>query len=124
MGLVCESIEHGLAEPCIGEHLGPLREGQVGGDDDGCLLGSFSDNLEEQLSGDLGQRHIAQFIDDDQLDARPSGEHPAQSLFALGLDELVDQRGGGCKTHTPALTACRYRQAGGEMALAGTGIAD
>jgi hypothetical protein len=36
-----EPIEHGLTEPCVGEDLGPLGEGQVGGDDDSGLYGSL-----------------------------------------------------------------------------------
>jgi hypothetical protein len=61
--LVGEPIEHCLAEPCVGEDLGPLGEGQVGGDDDGGLLGSLCDDLEQQLGGDLGQWNVAKFID-------------------------------------------------------------
>ena len=35
-------------------------------------FGSLGDDLEQQFGGGLGQRHIAEFIDDDQLHARPS----------------------------------------------------
>ena len=62
--LVGEAIEHGLAEPCVREDLGPLEEGQVGGDDDSGLLGSLGDDLEERLSCHFGQRNVAEFIDD------------------------------------------------------------
>lgn len=51
MGLVGEPVEHGLAEPCVGEDLWPLREGQVGGDDNGCFFGSLGNDLEEQFGG-------------------------------------------------------------------------
>ncbi len=45
-------------------------------------------------------------------------------MFALGLDQLVDERGGGGEAHAPALTAGGDGEAGGEMAFAGAGIAD
>ena len=68
--LIGKSIKHGLAEPGVGEDLGPLREGQVGGHDDGGLLGPLGplgDHLEEQFGSDFGKRDIAEFIDDDQF---------------------------------------------------------
>jgi hypothetical protein len=119
--LIGEPIEHSLAEPCVGEDLGPLGEGQVGGDDDGGLLGSLCDDLEQQLGSDLGQWNVAKFIDDDQFHAGPAGQHAAQTLLPLCFDELVDERGGGREANSPALTTGSDRQAGGEMTLAGTG---
>ena len=65
MGLVGELVEHSLAEPCVGEDLWPLGEGQVGGDDDRGFFGSLGDDLKEQLSCDFSQGDIAEFIDDD-----------------------------------------------------------
>jgi hypothetical protein len=122
--LVGEPIEQGLAEPGVGEDLRPLGEGQVGGYDDGGLFGSLCDHLEEQLGGDFGQRDIAEFIDDDQLHAGLAGQHAPQTLLPLRFDELVDQRSGCGKAHSSALTTGGDRQAGGEMTLAGAGVAD
>ena len=42
----------------------------------------------------------------------------------MRLDELVDQRSGSRKAHSPTLTAGSDSQAGGKMTLAGTGISD
>ena len=53
--LVGEPVEHGLAEPCVGEDLRPLGVGQVSGDDDSGLFGSLRDHLEEQFGGDFGE---------------------------------------------------------------------
>jgi|SRR5271154_5150360 len=58
------------------------------------------------------------------LHAGPAGQHAAQTLLPLCLDQLVDERGGGGEAHTSALTADRDRQAGGQVTLAGAGIAD
>ena len=67
MCLIGEPIKHCLTEPGVGKDLGPLREGQVGGHDDGSLLGPLGDHLEEQLGSDFGKRDVAEFIDDDQV---------------------------------------------------------
>jgi hypothetical protein len=122
--LVGEPIEHGLAEPGVGEDLRPLGEGQVGCYDDRSLFGSLRDHLEEQLGSDFGQRDITEFIDDDQIHAGPAGQHAAQTLLPLRFDELVHQRRGGRKAHSPALTTGGDSQAGRKMTLAGAGIAD
>jgi hypothetical protein len=42
----------------------------------------------------------------------------------LRFDELVDQRRGRRKAHSPALTTGGDGQAGGKMTLAGAGVAD
>jgi hypothetical protein len=47
---VCDAIEQSLAEPSVGDHLGPLEKWQIGGQDHGRLLGSFSDDLEKEFS--------------------------------------------------------------------------
>ncbi len=70
------------------------------------------------------KRDIAEFIDDDQLHAGPAGQHAAQTLFALRFDELVDQRRGSRKAHSPPLTTGGDSQAGGKMTLAGAGVTD
>jgi hypothetical protein len=64
-----------MGEPvqqCAGEafravDFGPLLEGQVRGDEGRSALIALAELLEEQLGAGLGQRHEAQFIDDEQL---------------------------------------------------------
>src|ERR1039458_7436515 len=120
--LIGEPIEHGLTEPGVGEDLGPLREGHVGGHYYGGRLSPLGDYLEEQFGCAFGKRDIAELVDDDQLHTRPAGQHPAQALFPLRLDELVDQRSGSRKAHSLALTARSDSQAGGKMTLACAGV--
>jgi len=122
--LVGEPVEHGLAEPGVGKDLRPLGEGQVGGDDHGGLFRPLGDDLEEQFGGHFCQRHITEFIDNDQFNAGPTGQHAAQALFPLRFDQLVDQRGGGGEAHSPPLTAGGDGQAGSEMTFASAGVPD
>ena len=67
MRLIGEPVEHGLAEPGIGEDLRPFRKRQVGGHNDGRFLRPLGDDLEEQFGGNLGQRDIAQFSSEKRL---------------------------------------------------------
>ena len=41
MSAIGDSIDECLAEPSVGDHLGPFGEGQVGGQDDGGFFGPF-----------------------------------------------------------------------------------
>ncbi len=40
----------------IAEHAGPLSEGEVGGDDDGCALVKPADEVEQKLTAGLSER--------------------------------------------------------------------
>ena len=51
------------------EDLGPLVEGQVGGDQDGPALAALAEELEEQFRPDGGQGAEAQFVDDQQVES-------------------------------------------------------
>src|SRR5580700_1649017 len=72
VGAVGDTVEEGLAEAGVGEDRRPLRERQVGGDDDGGLLCPIGDDLEEHLGSDLGQGNVAHLIEGDQVPLLPS----------------------------------------------------
>ena len=71
-----DAIEDGLSEPGVGDHLGLLGEGQVGGQDDRGLLRSLSNEPEEELGAEVYHGHVAEFVDGDQLMAIPACESP------------------------------------------------
>src|SRR6202047_3804829 len=59
---VSDAVDQRLTEPGVGNHLGPFRERQIGGDDHGGLLGPFGDYLEQELRNELRQRYVDDFI--------------------------------------------------------------
>ncbi len=77
-----------LQRASIGDHLGPFGKGQVRGHDDGGLLGSFGNDLEEELRSQVGHRHIADFVDGDQVIAFPSSQYATQLQLLLGFDQF------------------------------------
>ena len=115
------------------EDLGPLIEGQVGGDQDGAPLVALAEDLKEEFRAGGGQGHEALFVDDQQAEA---GQLPLQveQLFLVpGLHQLVDQGGGGGEAHghsplaggqakpqelaTVKGGAIMYRRGGGELLM-------
>ena len=63
-----EAVQQGAGESLRAEDLGPLAEGQVGGDQDRPSLVALAEDLEEELSAGLGERYEAQLADDEQLE--------------------------------------------------------
>src|SRR6266446_7406801 len=86
------------------------------------FLGPFGDDLEQELRADLGQRYVADFIERAQIVTRPARQGATELQLMLGLDHLVDQRGGGGEAHPALLSASGDGQAGQQMGLAGASV--
>lgn len=78
VGSVGDAVEQRFAEPGVRNHLSPFRKGQIGGQDDGCLLRPFGDDLEEELCPEVCHGNIADLIDGDQVLSIPSCQYAAQ----------------------------------------------
>ena len=93
VNVVGEPVKQSAGEPLGAEHVGPLVEGQVGGDQDGAPFVALAEDLEEQFRSGGGQGDKAQLIDGHRYDA-PSW-FPSQGGylgFLRGYDHL--KRGG------------------------------
>jgi hypothetical protein len=60
--LVGEAVDDCLGEPRVVENLGPLAEGQVGGDDQRAAFVAFGEDLEDELGGAVGEGEVAEFV--------------------------------------------------------------
>ena len=67
---MCEAIEQGGGHLGIAEDAGPFSEGEIGRDDDRGSLIEKADQVEQQLAAGLGERQIAQLVEDDEVEAR------------------------------------------------------
>jgi len=90
-----DAVEQGACEPLGAEDLGLLVEGKIAGDQGRGALVSLADGLEEQLGAGLGEWHITEFIDDQQLLGGKLFLEAPQVLFVPSLDQFADQSGGG-----------------------------
>ena len=73
--VVGEAVQQRARQALRFDHLGPLIERQVGGDQDGAALVALGEDLEEQFRSGGGQGDEAQFVDDQQAEA---GQIPLQ----------------------------------------------
>ena len=71
MHVVGEAVQQRAGESFRPEDLGPLIEGEVGGDQDGAPFVALAEDLEEQFRPGGGQRHEAQLVDDEQSGGGP-----------------------------------------------------
>src|SRR5919106_3472534 len=86
-----EPVEESGGHLGIAEDARPLAEGKVGGDDDRGAFIEAADQVEQQLAAGLGERQIAELVEDDEVDA---GEVVGDAALAAGAGlglELVDE---------------------------------
>ena len=122
--MVGEAVEERAGEALGAEHLGPFVERQIGGDQGRAPLVALAEHLEQQLGAGLRQRHEAEFVDDQKLVGGELLLEPQQLLVIAGLDELVDQCGGGDEADREALLAGRQAETEGDVGLAGAAVAE
>jgi len=86
-----EAVEERGGHLRVAEDAGPFAEGEVCGDDDGCALVETADQMEEELAAGLGEGQVAEFVEDQEVEAAEEIGQPALAVGAgLGV-ELVDQ---------------------------------
>lgn len=68
--MVGEAVEECGRHLCVTEDGGPFAEGQVGRDDDRGALVEAADQVEQELAAGLGEGQVAQFIENDEVEAR------------------------------------------------------
>src|SRR5690606_40499326 len=91
-----QPVEQCAGEALGAEGLGPFIEGQIAGNQGRAALVTLRDQLEQQFGAGLGQRHKAQFVDDQQLVTGHLLLKAKQTALVAGLHHLTDQaRGGG-----------------------------
>ncbi len=122
--MVRETVEQRGRHLGVDEDAGPLAEAQIGGDDDRRALVEPADEMEEQLPAGLGEREVAQFVENDEVHA---GQIVGNTTLAAGARfgfEPVDEID---RSEEPAASAGANTTAGNrdrQMAFPRAGSAD
>jgi hypothetical protein len=91
IAVMSEAIEQRGDHLGVAEYARPFTEGETGGDDDRGALIKAADEVEQELAAGLGERQIAEFIEDDEVHAgQMICESPLPAAAGLGL-EWVDE---------------------------------
>ena len=99
-------------------------ERQIGCDDEAPALVAAADEAEQQVGAGLVERHVAELVDDDHVEAGELVEFPGQPPLLLRFDEQRGQLGGRQEPDPIVVVAAGHAQGDGEMGLAGTDAAD
>jgi hypothetical protein len=67
MDVMREAVEERAGEPLGTEHGRPLIERQIARDQRAASLVALAEDLEQQLGPSRRERHIAEFVDDQEL---------------------------------------------------------
>jgi hypothetical protein len=66
-----EPVEQRAGEPLGAEHGGPFVERQIAGDQGRAAFMALGEHVEQQFSAGARQRHVAQFVDDQEFYGTP-----------------------------------------------------
>src|SRR5471030_2122199 len=80
--MVSQAVEQRGGHLGVAEHAGPFTEGKIGGDDDRRALVEPADKMEQQLAAGLGERQVAELVEDDEV-------HPGQMLGDTTLPSIA-----------------------------------
>src|SRR3546814_19626888 len=75
----------------VAEELGPIGEGEIGGDEKRVVFVELADQVEQELAAGLAERQIAELVDDDEIIAQQLLGEAAAAAGGLLLLELVHQ---------------------------------
>ena len=124
VAVVSQAVEQRGRHLGVAEHARPFTEREIGGDDDGGALVEPADEMEQQLSAGLGERQVAEFVEDDEV-------HPGQMLgdttlpSVTGLDlQAVDEVDHVVEAAAGTRSDAASGDCDGHMCFAGAGSAD
>ena len=102
---VGESVEECAGESLVAEDLGPLLEGEVGRHQNALPFVGTAEHLEEQLGAGLGEGHVAELIENEQMLFLDAFEETFELPLFARFEKLGDESGHGEEAYVFALAA-------------------
>src|SRR5579859_2374477 len=124
MDFVGQPIEQCAGQTLGAEDFGPFVERQIAGYEDRGPLIASAEHLEQELRAGLGQRHVAELIDDQELVAGELLVQAQQPFLVAGFHELMHQSGGGGEPDRESLLAGGEAETERNVGLARAGVAE
>ena len=112
-----EAVKERAGEPLGAEHGRPLVEREIARDQRAAALVPLAEHLEQQLGPGRRERHIAEFVDDQQLVAGELTLKAQQTFFIARFVQLVDQGGRSGEADRETLLAGGQTEPEGHVVL-------
>ena len=90
-----EAVEERRGHFRVAEHGGPFAEAEVGGYDDADALVELAQQMEEQRTARGAEQQVAQFVEDDEIEAGQAFCDPPGLALGFFLFQSVDHLDGG-----------------------------
>ena len=81
-----------------------------------------AEHFEEEFGAGLGERDIAELVEDEEAASGQSLEDAFESAIVSGLDDLGDERGDGAEADVFSLGAGGMSEYGADVGLGGAGV--
>src|ERR1700737_5438260 len=95
MDMMREAIEKRAGQTLIAEDGGPFLEWQIRRDDGRATFVTLAEDLEEQFRAGLRERHIAEFVDDEQFDGGELRLEFQEAPLVARFHQLMNEAGRG-----------------------------
>ncbi len=120
---VGNAVEQRAGEAFVSEDLGPLLEGQVGGEDEALAFVGAAYYVEEEFGASFGERHVAEFVEHDEVEFLDAFKHPLELPVLPCFEQFGDEGGHGVEADAFCLGAGGVGQRCGDVCLSGARIA-
>ena len=90
MGIVHDAIKNGVCDGGFADHVMPLRDRQLGGDQRGFPAIALFEDLEEVKSLLIGQRMRAPIVENEELDPRKFVDEPWEATIKTGKCQVLE----------------------------------
>ncbi len=119
-----KAVQQGAGQAGGAKHLGPLGEGEIGGDDERSPQVLLADEGEQHLGAPLAEGDEAHLVQDNQVLLHQLALQLAEAMGFLDLYQGVDQAHRGVEADAMALLARGQAQGNGDVGFAGADAAD
>jgi hypothetical protein len=120
---VHEAVEDGISDRGVDDHLVPVIDGELTGDDGRAAAVAIVDDFEQIAALLRGQRRQAPVVEDQQLDTGEALEEACIASIAACQRQCVEQAWHAIVEHRSIVTAGLVAERAGKPALAGAGRA-
>ena len=114
-----QAVEQGAGEPLGSEYAGPFIKRQIAGDEGRSPFVTLAEDLEQQLGAGLRQRHVSEFVDDQQLVGGVLTLQSQQPFLIARLQQFMDESCGSVEANRQPFLAGRETEPETDVRLAG-----
>ncbi len=124
MNMMRQAVQQRAGETLAAKNSCPFLKRQIGVDDGRSAFVPLAEDLEEQFGAGLRERHIAEFVDDQQFDGSELSLQFEKPPFVAGFHQLMDERRRGDEDNRESALARCEPEREGRMGLASAAVAE